>query len=1047
MAGSSESKDTNNAPEQAITTRLRPHAIGLITALLSLCGIFAFVGKLQHDDRLRIAAELKREADALASVIEMDLSSRIHSLQRMADRWQARGGTPKDEFLADAKAYIQDQPGYQAIEWVNTDYYVTWIEPLTGNEAALNLHLGKEERRRAALEKARAKSAPTLSKPINLVQGGKGMLVYFPLSREGQFDGFILAVFQMESWLSELYSTKHLETAASTIGGLLPHDTLMDDLSTRMNISIHMDNALVHESKVAEDATDLSGSIVKFNYEDHVFSIKAVPTQAYITAHSSQLAHWVVLLGVVFSAVFGLTTFQLFVAREQRALADQQRKVADSAQQELNATQEHLLASINAMRNGFAIWSENDELVMANSAYLDFFDPIRDFIKPGLSHDRLMVLFEEYGIWRMEEPSDEDYFDKQRAFRRSADFTSEERHHTDGHEIIIERHALENGSVITVLIDVTDHREREHKLRSVQNELSANLQILKSTFDNFPGGIGVYSQDLILTAANSSFYETLRLSETEFPIGTSFEQIMRNRFRQVGYPDSEIEDRLKEKISIVESAGEHRTRHRDKDGTVHEIHKFPVKGGGFITTYMDVTENENLVEELEHIAYYDQLTGLANRASCQRDLAEKFAASDDQKDFALVQIDLDNFKRVNDTLGHAAGDHLLSTLGKRLTHMSKDLPGFKPYRWGGDEFLAIVEGCDGDELNDICAEVTDIISIQVKYESSTLNPTVSLGIARYPKDADSLDALMIFSDLALYKTKELGRDGYQFFTSEMKDKIDMEAQIETDLRVGIEANQLELYYQPQIDLLEGSISGFEALVRWNHPEQGLISPAKFIPIAENTGLGPALSRCVLDHAMATTREWSDKGINFGRLAINLSPQHLKRGNFLDDFFGAMQSHDVNPEHLTVEVLESYLFDDPNSDISNILTLLREQGIRVELDDFGTGYASLSHLSSLPVNGLKIDQSFIREITRDLKQNGIVSSLISMTKLMGLHVVCEGVETSEQFNILRQFNNCAAQGYFIHRPMDKASTELWIENWNPEKFLADVESNVKYIGVA
>jgi diguanylate cyclase (GGDEF)-like protein len=1045
MAASRGSKGTR--PKRAIAYRLKPHAIGLIAVILSVCAVFTFVGKLKHDDRERISSQLQRDAEVLASVIKVDLSARIRSLQRLTGRWQARGGTPKDEFLADAKAYVRDQPGYQALEWVDTDYIVRWIEPLAGNEAAQNLNLGKEEKRRRALEKAKAKGSPTLSQPIDLVQGGKGMLVYFPLLREGQFDGFLLAVFRIESWLSELYSIKHLKELSIAIGGMQARNSLLLDLAKRVNISVYIDNTPVYVSKVGEQLPDLPGAMVDFDFIDQSFGISAMPTQAFIEAHSSELANWVAGLGLGFSVAFGLTVYQLMVAREQRALADQQRKVADGAQQALSATQSHLLASINAMRNGFAIWSPDDELIMANEAYLNLVDPIRDFIKPGLSHDTLLVLFREYDIWQKDETPNEEFYKQQREFRRSAAFTSEERQHADGREIVIERHALNTGSVITVLIDVTDHREREHKLQSVQNELSSNLQILKSTFENFPGGIGVYSQDLILTAANSAFYDSLNLPEEDFPIGTTFEHIMRNRFQQAGYEKDVIESRLKDKIADVRDLKEHRTRHRDRDGTVLEIHKFPIKGAGFITTYMDVTENENLVEELEHIAYYDQLTGLANRASCQRDLTERFADTTDQTGFALVQIDLDNFKKVNDTLGHAAGDHLLRTLGKRLTKLSDDLPGFKPYRWGGDEFLAIVEGYDAVELNIVCEEVTDLVSIQINYEKSILNPTVSLGIARYPEDADSLDALMIFSDLALYKTKELGRDGYQFFTAEMKDKIDREARIEADLRIGIDAGQMLLHYQPQIDLKSGAISGFEALVRWKHPEWGMVSPGAFITIAENTGLGPSLSRQVLKQAMTTAREWHDQNIEFGRIAINLSPQHLKRGNFLEDFFDAMHDTGAKPEHIAVEVLESYLFDDPNSDISNILTLLREQGVWVELDDFGTGYASLSHLSSLPVNGLKIDQSFIRDITRDIKQNGIVSSLISMTKLMGLHVVCEGVETREQFNMLRQFNNCSAQGYFIQKPMDRQSIETWMAYWDPEDFLTSRVRKQRITGAA
>jgi len=450
-----------------------------------------------------------------------------------------------------------------------------------------------------------------------------------------------------------------------------------------------------------------------------------------------------------------------------------------------------------------------------------------------------------------------------------------------------------------------------------------------------------------------------------------------------------------------------------------EVTKTALEGRSF--------ELQNTKQQLEHIAYFDGLTGLANRAHCQKDIAEKSTSPDADNRFAAILIDLDKFKRINDTLGHAAGDYLLQTVGKRLSQFARDFSNFKPYRWGGDEFIALVERNVDTDLDEICQELTDLISIPLKLDGATLRTTVSIGVARYPEDTPDLEALMVFADLALYRTKDLGRDGYHFFTSSMKEDVDAEARVELEMRIAIDDGQLELYYQPQLDINDETITGLEALLRWNHPKRGVIAPGEFLPVVESTGLAAVVGRKVFDEAMAAVCVWADDGVEFGRLAVNLSPQHLKQGAALDDFFAAMDRHGVEPHFLAVEFLESLLLDDPNADIADLLKQFRTRGIHVELDDFGTGYASLSHLSTMPINGLKIDKSFVRDMINDPKQQGIVSTLISMSKLMDLRVVCEGIETKQQVDAVAQIGNCSIQGYFIAKPMNFRDTTTWIKN--------------------
>lgn len=472
---------------------------------------------------------------------------------------------------------------------------------------------------------------------------------------------------------------------------------------------------------------------------------------------------------------------------------------------------------------------------------------------------------------------------------------------------------------------------------------------------------------------------------------------------------------------------------RRSDGTTLEFRCVSLPDGGRMVTYNDVTDRVNreielkvAKEELNRIAFFDNLTGLANRASCQRDLADKFAFVKPDRRFAIVQIDLDNFKRVNDTLGHAAGDHLLRMLGERLHTFARNFSNFRVYRWGGDEFIALIERDETTDLSLMCSELTDLMGIRLSYGNAILRPTVSLGVARYPEDASDLEALMIYADLALYKTKELGRDGFQFFNSEMKEKLNSEAQIEEELRVAIDERQIELFFQPQICVKDESITGLEALVRWRHPQRGVIAPGAFLCVAEEAGLAPTLGRQIFDLAMSAARRWSDDRIDFGRVAINLSPSHLKHGTVLDDLFNAMQNHEVEPDVVTVEFLESFILDDPHTDMADTLNKLRARGIHVELDDFGTGYASLSHLSVMPITGLKVDRSFVQQIDVNPQQREIISALISMAKLMGLDIVCEGIETEDQLAALAALGSFSVQGYFVAKPMSFEDMSTWIK---------------------
>ena len=603
--------------------------------------------------------------------------------------------------------------------------------------------------------------------------------------------------------------------------------------------------------------------------------------------------------------------------------------------------------------------------------------------------------------------------------------------------------------IVSLCYDITGIKQITEDLRQARDEQKKTFDHLRTSINSMRNGFAIWSEEGNLVLANQGFKDIYSAIDDDIVEGQNYETLLRRGISQNLWDLHGIdpEDWVNNQLRHRKEAGLHEHEHEQvlASGKQLIVSEIRAENGDIISTYIDVTAHYQREEELVQtrdalrtIAYFDTLTTLPNRARCQKDLEQQIAKSKKQAEaasaqkghaaadgFSVVQIDLDNFKRVNDTLGHAAGDHLLKTLGSRLNFLGSQIPSFRPYRWGGDEFIAIVEANHKLKLEDICQELTDLIAIPVEYESVTIWPTVSLGIASYPEDAHDLESLMIYSDLALYRTKEMGRDGYQFFTNDMKEKVDADSRIEAEIRRSIAEDRFELYFQPQISSSDESITGIEALLRWNHPGRGLLPPGEFMEVVDSYGLAATVGRVVFDKAMFAARQWTDMGLDFGRLSINLSPQHVKRNTLLEDFFSYTEKHGVKPEVLAVEFLESFLMDDPNTDMTHILEAMAARGVHVELDDFGTGYASLAHLSSMPVDGIKIDRSFVEDIADNERQRAIVEVVMSMSKLMKLRVVCEGIETFQQLDAVSTIDNCSIQGYLVSRPLSYSAVTDWM----------------------
>ncbi len=431
---------------------------------------------------------------------------------------------------------------------------------------------------------------------------------------------------------------------------------------------------------------------------------------------------------------------------------------------------------------------------------------------------------------------------------------------------------------------------------------------------------------------------------------------------------------------------------------------------------------ENAVQELQYLANYDSLTELPNRALCMdRITSALIRAARENRKVAIIFLDLDHFKEINDSLGHAVGDTLLKTASQRLLSCLRR--GDTLARLGGDEFVIVLEDLH-DDLNvvSVMQKIIEAFAAPFTMGEYTVTTTVSLGACVYPIDGNDVQTLMRNADAAMYRAKEIGRNTYQFYQPEMNAMSLRRLGLVNDLRLALQNNQFEVYYQPQLRTADRTIIGVEALIRWKHPILGNISPAEFIPIAESSGLIIDIGRWVLQSAAGQMVRWHRNGYHL-RVAVNLSAVQFRQHDLAEQITAIAKRFDLQPDCLELELTESMLMRDVEGAIAQ-MKRLKAMGFRLAIDDFGIGYSSLNYLRKFPLDVLKIDRSFVDEVTRDKDDTSITLAILSMAKMLGLTVIAEGVETQEQYNFLLTHGCDEVQGYLFSPPIpESALTKL------------------------
>jgi PAS domain S-box-containing protein len=559
-------------------------------------------------------------------------------------------------------------------------------------------------------------------------------------------------------------------------------------------------------------------------------------------------------------------------------------------------------------------------------------------------------------------------------------------------------------------------------------KLEENQRLMSTFFNNTSEAIVISNADRKAVAVNPACtrltgYTLDEVSEDSLDVQESGllvrhlnEQVWEN-IRQTGHWEGEIWLPHKSKENFP--AWLHANAVRDNAGKVTN----------YLTLFSDITRLKDQQKQLEYLARYDSLTGLPNRSLFFDRLQHAIErAKRRNKRSAIVFIDVDNFKYVNDTLGHPAGDQLLRQIAERLKasvraedtlcRINDDklaLSENELCRFGGDEFVLLFEDIeDPDSIASVIQRIITSFEQPFDIEGHKIFATVSIGIALFPDDGADVETLVKNSDVAMYKAKEKGKNGYQFFTAGMNEEASKRLFLEAKLRRALEHNEFFLEYQPQLDIATSNIIGVEALLRWRDPESGIVPPGDFIPVAEITGLINPIGQWVLEEVCWQAQEWAKQGFDI-KVAVNLSARQFQQKNLTAMLEKTLASTGLAPELLEFEITESAVMQDAEA-TRRILTELKAMGVTIAVDDFGTGYSSLAYLKRFPVDKLKIDRAFVRDITTDSDDAAIVTAVINLAHTLGMKVVAEGVETLEQLHYLRAKGCDEAQGYYFSRPV-------------------------------
>ena len=679
-----------------------------------------------------------------------------------------------------------------------------------------------------------------------------------------------------------------------------------------------------------------------------------------------------------------------------------------------------LEAAINHLSLGLVIFDGKREVVFCNPRYREIYGLSVEQVKPGTPTSELIRRRLKLGLKVRSKP--EDYVRQRVEGAVVADTTVHE--FTDGRLIAYTVHPLPDGGGMATHEDITGREDISARLKAqleLGRQQEEDLKIRNFQFDtainNMSQGLCFFDANHRLIVCNDMFVDMYDLPRDRVGPGTPLTEIVDLRFEAGSFPEMSRDEYLHWRTNVAISNEPTDSVVELKNGRTFKIRHRPMPDGGWVATHEDITEQRVSELKIEYMAHHDALTDLANRVLLNERLEQALGRRIHRTEMVAVHhLDLDQFKAVNDTFGHPAGDKLLKIVAERLRALVRETDTIA--RMGGDEFVIVQAPItDPTEATSLAQAIIASISEPFDLDGHQAAIGASVGIAVGPSDGLRPDKLLRNADLALYRAKGDGRGTFRFFEPAMDLQMQTRRIVEQDLRKALPAEEFELYYQPVVNLASNEISGFEALIRWNHPLRGMVAPSSFIPLAEEIGFIVPLGEWVIRQACLTAAQWPEHL----HVAVNISAAQFRSPGLLQVIVGALAASGLSPTRLEIEITETVLLQNRDTTLA-VLHQLRALGVRIALDDFGTGYSSLTYLQCFPFDKIKIDRSFVKDITENTGSLNIVRAVAALAKGMGMTATAEGVETGEQLDKVTSEGCTEMQGYLFSRPLPVAEIE-------------------------
>jgi diguanylate cyclase (GGDEF)-like protein len=685
-------------------------------------------------------------------------------------------------------------------------------------------------------------------------------------------------------------------------------------------------------------------------------------------------------------------------------MRDNIRAMVEREVSQRRSAQARLTDALESSREGVVLFDADGQIALANSRASEFIDSSPQLLQSDLFRADIIYGTKLTAAGTVAETAHID-----------SDGLASEAELPDGRWLRVSRSLTQEGGVIVVYSDISALKRQEAELHATNLRLDAALE-------NMSQGLCLYDSEARLQVVNRRFCEIFHISPVLVLSGMTFDAVLALSVAAGNHGDQTVDDLLVERERFLARRETGNYFQHLTDGRIICIAHRSTSDGGWLTTCEDVTEQRRVESQIAFMARHDALTKLPNRLLLAERIDQAIAQAGRGPGFAVLCLDLDNFKQVNDTLGHPVGDELLCGVADRLRACVREIDTVA--RLGGDEFAIIQSGIEGSEdAERLARRIVSCVGEPYEFNGQRIVVGCSVGISLAPSDGTAGEKLLKNADVALYRAKADGRGIWRFFEPEMDASLQRRRALELDLREAMDRDEFELFYQPLYDLHLDQISGFEALLRWDHPTRGFVPPDQFIPIAEEIGLIIPLGEWVLRHACEEAAKWP----NGLKVAVNVSTVQFRSPRLIEAVTKALATSKLPAQRVELEITESVLLTNSAETLAK-LHELRALGLRIALDDFGTGYSSLSYLRSFPFDKLKIDQSFVRDLTSTEGSKLIVRAIVSLGKSLGMRTTAEGVETIEQFNQMVAEGCNEAQGYLFSRPVPATGIASILMAW-------------------